>query len=414
MTSVLRHRNFRLFWIGETMSLLGDRIANIAIALYVALVLHDPVGLSLVLGTQVAFLALFLLIGGVWADRWPRRTVIIVSDLICFAVHATVAVLILNGSIEIWQLVISEAIFGVCEGAYRPAFAGLLPQTVPEEDIKPAWALAHGSEYAGIALGPVIATALVLGIGGGWAFLIDALTFLISAMFMLRVVARKRGERVSREPSTLASLKEGWSEVRSRVWVWATIASISVLLMVGLGPWFVLAPIVAKQTYGSGAVYGIHESCFGIGAMIGTLLAMRLHPARPLRLGFLLMLPWPLQFILFGTGASLWLVYPAAIIAGIGMGNWGVFWEATLANWIPPERLSRVSSWDWMGSTVLMPIGLIAAGPLSKVIPAQDLIIWGAVLAGISLAAGALPRQTRQLRSGPMPNDIAPEKAAVD
>ena len=398
----LRSRNFRLFWIGQSFSFAGDRIATVAIVLYVTVDLHDVVGLGLVLAAQGAALAVFLLIGGVWADRVPRKRLIIATDLLCFALHGTLAFLIFKGNVAIWQLVLIEAGFGFAEAVYRPAFGGLLPQTVPEEGIQSATALAHASENASLAFGPLIATGLVLGAGAGWAFTFDAATFLISASTVAFVRPRRRGAEGSEDkPQFMTNLKQGWAEVASRKWVWATIMSFAGLLFLSTSPWFVLAPTASRENWGTASIYGFHEAFFGVGMVLGALGAARIRPERPMRAAYLLMSVWPSQFILFGLGAPLPLVFTAALASGIGLGAFGVYWETSLANWIPPEKLSRVTSWDWLGAVALWPVGLAIAGPVGKQVGATNMLVFAGAIGGVCIALGALPRETRTLRSKP-------------
>lgn len=399
--SALGSSNFRRFWLGQSLSLTGDRLASIALALYVTLELKDPVGLGLILGAQVAALAGTLLFGGVLADRLDRRHLIIATDLVCFALHAITAWLILTGRANILNLLLIEVVFGVGEAIYRPAFSGLLPQTVDEDLIQSAWGFAGASESASLAIGPALATALFFGAGPAWAFGMDALTFLVSAGSLSRVVPRARGSVAAAGEPMLQAIRSGWGEVKSRTWVWVTISAWSLLLMLSLAPWFVLGPMVAKELYGSGAIYGLHETTFGIGMMSGALLGTRLNPDRPLRAALMMMTPWPLQFIFFGFGLPVVLLLPAALAAGVGLGVYQVFWESALAHWIPPEKLSRVSSWDWMGSTVLMPLGFVVAGPLATVVDPADIIVTGGFIGAGCIMLAAVPKATRELRARP-------------
>ncbi len=404
--SALADRSFRFFWFGQTLSMVGDRLAGVALALYVSLELKDLTGLGLILGVQVATLAGFLLIGGVWADRFDRRRLIIVTNLVCFVLHLLTAFLIATGEAAIWNLVIIEAVFGLAEAIYRPAFSGLLPQTVEEDKIRSAWGFAGASESASLAFGPALATALYFGVGAEWAFVGDAFTFLLSAASLAFVIPRARGAGREKAERLLDSVRAGWREVRSRVWVWMTILAWSLLLMLSLAPWFVLGPTVARDIYGSGSVYGIHEVFFGVGMISGAIVAARVEFARPLRAGLIAMSPWPFQFILYGIGAPLPSVFGAALLAGAGVGVYSVLWESTLARLIPPEKLSRVSSWDWMGTTILMPIGYVMAGPLSSVIPARDLVIASGLIGGACILLAAAPQATRRLRSDEKPVDV--------
>src|SRR5829696_4733646 len=184
--AVLRHTAFRNLFLAQSASTLGDRIVFVALALYVTEI-GSPTDVGLVLAAHALPLVGFILLGGVLADRVPRARIMIASDLARFALHALLAALIFTGVAEIWHIVVIEALFGSAEAFFKPAQTGLLPQTVPEEEIQEARAASGTIETLAEFAGPALATALVLGLGAGWAFAIDAATFLVSIAFLLRV-----------------------------------------------------------------------------------------------------------------------------------------------------------------------------------------------------------------------------------
>ena len=143
-----------------------------------------------------------------------------------------------------------EAVFGAAEAFFRPAFTGLVPQTVPEEQVQEANAttaiVATVAEFAG----PALATALVLGVGAGWAFALDAATFVVSALFLIRLEPRARGEAPTEHGSVLTEMRAGWTSSGARSWVWGTVAIFSFMLIFAFGPYIVLGPTVAEDTYG--------------------------------------------------------------------------------------------------------------------------------------------------------------------
>ena len=170
---VLRQRDFRNLLLGQAASTIGDGIVFVALALYVTEI-GSPTDVGIVLAAATIPLVAFLLLGGVWADRLPRHRVMIATDLFRFALHALLAALIFAGAIEIWHLVVIEALYGIAEAFFRPAYTGLVPQTVPEEMIQEAKAAGSTVETVAEFAGPALATALVLGLGAGWAFALDA------------------------------------------------------------------------------------------------------------------------------------------------------------------------------------------------------------------------------------------------
>jgi MFS family permease len=399
---VLRHRDFRLLWLAQSASVIGDNIVLVALALFIIERTGSATDLGLVLAAQALPLVAFLLVGGVWADRLPRHRVMVATDLVRFALHALLAALIFASTVAIWQLVVIEMLFRSAEAFFRPAANGLLPQTVPEADIQPATAVTGMSNNVAEFAGPALATALVLGAGAGWAFALDAATFLISAAFLSRVRPRERGAAPATDASgervgVWTSIREGAREVRSRAWVWATLASFCVALFCGLASWFVLGPIVAREQYGHLAVYGVLEAAIGFGTIIGSLAGIGWRPRYPMRLGILATLLWPLSAILYAAGVTLIVVIPACVLGGAGFALFDVWWLTALAERIPPQALSRVTSYDWMVSYALLPLGYVLMGPLAAQLGAVNVLAGGSALAFVAFALGLLPRETRML-----------------
>ncbi len=396
LTVLLRARDFRRLWLGQSASTIGDALVLVAVGLYVTRLTGDPGDVGLVLGAYSLPLVLFVLLGGVVADRLPRQRVMIVSDLVRCALHATLALLIATGVVQVWHMVVIGALFGTAEAFFRPAYTGLVPQTVEEDDIQPAQALSGVSSQVAEIIGPALATALVLGVGGAAAFAVDAATFAVSAALLTRLRTRERGER-SAPATVLVELREGWSAVRERAWVWATVLAFSVALLVALTPFFVLGAAVAQEVYGSDAVYGLSNAAWGVGTVTGAVLGSRWQPLRPMRAAVIGALPWPLALALFAQGPPVAVLYAVLAASGVGIGLFAVWWETALAQRIPPHLLSRVSAWDWMGSLALMPVGYLLAGPLAERLGATEVMTVGGIVGAVAMALALLPRSTRAL-----------------
>jgi hypothetical protein len=399
---VLRHRDFRLLWLANSASVVGDRIVTVALALFVIRLTGSATDLGLVLAAYGLPLIVFLLVGGVVADRLPRHRVAVATDLVRFVVHGLLAVLIVIGTVRIWELVAIGVLFGSAEAFYRPAVSGLLPQTVPGAELQQAYAVRTMFENVAELAGPALATALVLGFSPAAAFGADAATFLFSAALLVRLRPRRRGlERRSAEPAARASmrddLREGYHEVRSRAWVWATLAAFCLALFVVLAPMFVLGPQVAQERYGSLAVFGYVWVAFGAGTITGSFVALRWRPRFPLRRGLVLILLWPVSVALFAAGAPLELVAPAQVVGGIGWALFDVWWMTALAERIAPDRLSRVVSYDWAVSLGLLPLGYVLAGPAAEALGATNVLLGGALGSIVVIALALAPRETRAL-----------------
>jgi MFS family permease len=399
-TRVLRHRSFAYLFAGQAASAIGDGVVLVAIALYVTQTTGSVGDLGLVLGAQSLTLVTLLLVGGVWADRLPRQRVMIAADLIRATLHALLAALILTGEATIWELVVIEACYGAAQAFFQPAYTGLVPQTVPEELNLDARALTEWVANLASLVGPALATALVLGVGAGEAFAFDSATFVFSALMLARVHPRRRGTQ-ARAESLVRELRAGWREVRSRAWVWVTIAAYAVALLCMYAQWYALAPDIARRHYGGAGVFGVLETVAGIGAVSAAIVSLRWRPSHPLATGLLLCLMWPLECGAFALGAPLALVIPCSFGTGWGFALMIIWWETALARHIPPNLLSRVSAYDWMGSLALLPLGYALAGPLAEAFGAQTVLGVGSLVGLAALLLALVPRSTRELTELP-------------
>ena len=397
---VLRRSSFRNLWLASTTSAMGDSIVVVALALFVTDLTGDPVDVGIVLGAQLIPLVAFLLIGGVWADRLPRARLMIATDVVRAALHTLLAILIFTESVEIWHLVVIEALFGTAEAFFRPAHTGLVPRTVPEDEIQEAQALSNLTFNLAELVGPALATALVLGVGAGWAFLLDALTFVVSALFLARVRSTEAPPAAEERNTLLAELAEGYQEVRSRTWMWVSVAVFALAIPVGYAPLYVLGPTLAEDGYDSAAIFGVVTAGFGAGALVGALTGLRWRPRFPLRAAFLLLAAWPVMLVAFALVAPVALVVALAVATGVGFALFDVFWDTAVAQRIPAHALSRASAYEWMGSLILLPLGYLLSGPIAEATSIETVLAGGAVLTAIFLALGLLPRQTRMLTDG--------------
>jgi len=376
---------------------IGDGLVLVAIGLYVTRLTGNPSDVGIVLTAYAVPVVVFVLFGGVVADRLPRQTVMIAADTARAVLHGTLAIVIFTGIVRIWHMVVIGLLFGLAESFFRPAYTGLVPQTVPEADIQGAQALGGVSAELASFASPALATALVLGVGGAAAFGLDAATFVVSALLLSRVRTRSRGEPGVRS-TVLAELHEGWGAVRVRPWVWGTILAFSVALLFALAPFFVLGASVAREVYGTDAVFGLANAAWGVGTITGAVVGSRWRPRRPMLAGMVVAIPWPGSIALFAAGPPLPVVYAGMAVAGAGIGLFAVWWETALATRIPAHLLSRVSAWDWMGSLALLPLGYLLAGPAADAFGAVEVMVVGGLIGLLSCALGLLPRSTRTLR----------------
>ena len=214
---------------------------------------------------------------------------------------------------------------------------------------------------------------------------------------MLLVRPRERGPAAA-PASLLTELREGFREVRTRSWVWVTIAVYSFALLAALAPLFVLGAVVAERQYGSSALYGVIIAAFGAGTVLGSLIGLRWRPLFPMRAGMTIGVLWPACVALLALGATPTLLLSVTVACGAGVALFEVWWLTALAERIPPPALSRVTAYDWMGSLGLLPLGYLLAGPLGDAFGPERVMLVGALLALVAGAIGLLPGQTRSLR----------------
>jgi MFS family permease len=396
---VLRLRDFRLVYGAALVSLLGDGIVPVALAFAVLDLTGSATDLGIVLAARTLALVGSLLIGGVVADRIGRRAVMIGADLTRLVTQGAIGVLLVSGHATVLELAASQALLGAATGFFNPASSGLLPE-VAGEWLQQANTLRGMATAAGNVAGPAIAAVLVVGVGSGWALLVDALSYAVSAALLapVRLIATTPSRP---EPlGVLVELREGFSEVRKRTWVWATIlaASLANALLAALT---VLGPLVAKQHLGGAGAWAAIVAGEGAGWAVGGIGLLQVTPRRPMLVATAASGTVAAPMLLLAVPAALVLIVAAMFVAGINIMLFSTLWETTLQQRIPAHARSRVSAYDWFGSLVLQPVGLALIGPFAAAVGVSTaLYICGALL----LAALTSVLGIRDIRRiGPLP-----------
>jgi MFS family permease len=240
----LQERQFRLFFFGQSTSLLGDGMVGVALAFAVLDLTGSVSDLGFVLAARSVPMVAFLLIGGVFADRLSRRRVMIGADVTRLASQGLIAVLLLTGTAQLWHLIVLVAVSGAATAFFNPALTGLTPMIVSDERLQQANVLRGIAQGAGGIAGPAVSGALVATVGPGWALGADAATFAVSAFFLAQLQLPPH-QRLETQPF-LRQLFEGWNEVRSRTWLWMGLIVAGVANMAA-APFFVLGPAIAKR-----------------------------------------------------------------------------------------------------------------------------------------------------------------------
>ena len=392
----LVEREFRLLFIGRTISLFGSAFAPIALAFAVITLTGSPADLGYVLSAYMLAHLVFLLAGGVWADRLPRHLVMVTSDILSGASQIAAAVVLLTGVAQTWHLVVLAAIRGGASAFFMPASTGLVPQIVSTGRLQQANALLSLSRNSTRIAGVALAGILVATLGPGWALGLDGATYAFGAFFVgmlnLPPVEASEKREFRRE------LAEGWREFRSRSWLYITIVQFALINAYAIGAFLVLGPFVAQNSLGGAAAWGLILAFEAVGMILAGLVALRYRPERPLLVATLAVLTMAPLLALLGIAAPLVLILPAALVAGIGLELYGVFWDTTLQQHIPDEKLSRVSSYDVLGSFALIPVGVAVMGPISGAIGVADTLIGAALVVVVATLAVVCVSDVRNLR----------------
>ncbi len=391
----LEIRDFRLLWAGLSISLLGDGINAVALIWQVLELSSSPTAVALVGVAWTVPLVVFLLLGGVISDRFDRRKVMVTADGIRLAASATLGVLSVSGHIELWHVFALAALYGVGEAIFYPAFGALVPEVVPRDLLVQANALDGfvrplASRLVGPALGGVAIEYLTVG----GALLLDAGSFVfsIAALLLMHPRPRERGEISA--SGVLIDIREGFTFVRAHVWLWGTLLAAAAGLLVFLGPWEALLPILVRNELGLGAAaLGLVYAAGGAGSILAALLmGQRQLPRRMITFMYVAFTVGVSGPIVYGLATSLWpLVVGSARAAGASAAGM-VIWSTLMQREVPGHLLGRVTSLDWLVSLSLTPVSFALTGPIASAAGIRPTLVGAGILgASITLAFLFLP-----------------------
>jgi MFS family permease len=394
----LRERRFRLLFLGQAVSLLGDGMIGVALAFAVLEETGSATDLGIVLAARTVPLVAFLLVGGVWADRLPRRALMVTTDLIRFAAHGLMAALLIAGEPGIWTLAALAAIAGAASAFFNPAISGIMPAVVSAERLQQANALRGLTEAVGRIAGPALAGVLVVAVGPGWALAVDAATFAISAAFLAAIPMPAHVPAVKN--TFVADLRDGWNDFRSRTWLWTTVASTTFGNMM-FAAYFVLGPLTADRELGGAGAWALIASAFGVGLLVGGIVLLQIDPQRPALVATLAVALYTLPLAFLAIPAPAAVTALGALVAGAGLAVANNLWETTQQRHVPEELLSRVSSYDWFGSLAAVPIGMLLWGPIGEQIGVSTALWVAFVLQLASILVLLAVREIRELPARP-------------
>jgi len=402
---VLDRGPFRLLFAGQAVSSLGDRIVPVALAFAILDLTGSPTDLGIVVAARTLPLVMLVLLGGVWGDRLPRQLVMLASDGVRCVAQGLSAGLLLSGQAHVWQLAALQALYGAAQAFFGPSLTALVPQTVEPAELQQANALIGLTDNAASVLGPALAGALIAILSPGWALALDAATFVVST-FCLALMRVDRAPALSRS-STLSDLRDGWHAFISRPWLWLSVMFFTLYMAFAYSPFQVLGPQVARASLGGPGAWAAISAALGAGALAGGALSLRWRPLHPLRVGFLsFLLAGPAMLAGLAAHASLAVLLPLALVDGVSGSLFNALWFTAQQSEIPAEELSRVSSWDYLGTLALQPVGLALSGPIAAAIGVSS-ALYGAggliLLLGLAILAVPSVRNFTARRDGSSP-----------
>lgn len=378
----LRDHRFAWFFAARMISQAGSVMAPVALTFAVLEISPSPAALGGVLAARSVALVVFLLIGGVIADRFSRSAVLQISHLLSALTQGAVAALVISGRGQLSQIIALEVLNGAVTAVTMPAIQGVVPQVVPRSHLQQANALLAFSRGGLTILGPTVAALLAVTVGPGWALAVDALTWLAAALCMLRVRLPRPG--LAGEPrgmSLLGDLSSGWAEFTSQRWLWGVVLAFGVLNAIHSGAWLTLGPVIALGSPAVGETgWGYALSAQAVGLLLLTVVMLRLRLRHPLRVGMLSMLGMALPLLALGTEPSVPLLVVTSFLAGAGVEVFSIAWQTTIHERVAPSHVARVSAYDMLGSFVAIPIGQTAAGPLAAGFGSREVVLWSAGL----------------------------------
>jgi DHA3 family tetracycline resistance protein-like MFS transporter len=411
LLSPLKHRDFRILWMGMAVSLIGDGIFLIAIAWESYTLWNAPASLAIVGVAITVPMIVFLLVGGVISDRHDRRVVMVCADGLRATAVAILAVLALTGTLRFWELVALVAFYGIGTAFFTPAFEAMVPQLLPPADLPSANSLDQFMRPIGLRLvGPVVGGALV-AVSSGVAFAIDAASFAASLAAVV-AIAYRSGPRVDLPESNREALIEGLRFVRERVWLWGTLLSAAIAYLVFLGPAEVLLPYLVKNDlHASAGTLGLVLAAGGLGAVGAAIyMGQRGHPRRDITVMYATWTLATLAIVGYGIATAAWQLMLTCLVFNALEATGTIVWATIKQRHVPGAMLGRVSSLDWLISIALLPLSFALTAPVAAALGARTTLVYAGVIgAVVTLGAYFLPG----MRSIESPSTQAPDESST-
>lgn len=395
----LRHRDFRLLWIGQTISTFGNFVYQVAVPFQLLALGATPVQLGIGAALSAGVSLVLFLFGGALVDRLPRRRIILASDLLSGVVVTSIAVLGWTGLLRIEHIYVEAAFFGLTSAFFFPAMGAIIPELVPADILLQGNTLRSLSRQIARLAGPVTGGLLVVFAGPPTAFFVDGLTFF--AGFVALAAARPPAAVTVVRAHLLREIRDGFAFTFSLPWLWITIFLFALVNAAFVGAIVVALPLLVRDVLHADArMFGLIEALTGVGEIAGAILLGQLRIVRIGVVMFLSAVLDGLTLAVFGLTDLVPIVLVAAAIGGIGITGFGVLWETALQQHVPRHLLGRVTSVDYFGGTLLGPVAPLVAGLLVTANGSSFVfVLAGSSIAVLCLGALLVP-SIRQLRNG--------------
>ncbi len=415
---VLANRNFRLLLADRLMAPLAATFSLVGVSFAVLAATGSTADLSYVIAAQAAPALVFLLVGGVIADRIAPQLVIVAANVMVAVGEGLFGILVLTSHPAIWVMIVLELVTGTGIALFYPASMALLPRLVPAGQMQEASAISRLTMNAAMMMGAALAGECVALFGAGWALAVCGIGMLTTVPLLLaiRVAPLERPDvaaEADRAPSMIRELREGWSEFRSHTWLWATVLQFTVVLTAWAGGFQVLGPAVAKAHLGGAAAWGLISAAEATGLIVGGLISLRWTPSRPILYVVLIGAAIAASPLSLAMLLPLWMICVTSFVLGVAIETMSVVWTVTMAAKIPAEKLARVSGYDGLGSMMGMPVGALVAGPLAAGIGVSATQYGAAAITVVASALALIPRDVRTMRSGSV-EDASAEPSVVE
>ncbi|MEY2248287.1 MFS transporter [Streptomyces sp. BF23-18] len=404
-------RDFALFFVARALARLGETMLPVALAAGLLRYGYGVGAVGLAMAASAAPFAGLVIFGGVIADRFSTRRLMIGADLVRLVAQSVAAALFFAGHVVLWQVCVIGAVNGVAGAVFQPGVASTVPRLAA--DIQGANGAIRIAESAAQLAGPALAGLLVAFASAGGVFVAHAGTYALSALclLLLRLPAAAPASG-THGGGFRADLAEGWREFRSRTWMWAVIVIWCVYMISVWGPTVPLVATEMVRAHGPRA-YGLINSALGAGTVVGGLVALRLRPRRMLRAGSLALLSFACFPASVGAGFGVAAVSACAMIAGAGTSFWGVMWATSVQTQVAPDVLNRIHAYDVAGSLAMMPVGQALAGPAASALGADNVLLVAGVMSLVVCAALLAVPAVRDLVRVDGPVTRSPDTAAA-